>query len=89
MESLKFVYVPHNVDAATKFEKFSRMRYSVKLRDFCSYFSFVLVKFYKLVIHLYGGKRQVEIALKGERVIPANYFPCCFVCCCRNQPMTV
>ncbi|CAK8690241.1 unnamed protein product [Clavelina lepadiformis] len=36
-----------------------------------------------LIVHLYGGKQQMENALKGDRIVSANPFPCCFVCCCQ------
>ncbi|XP_076807004.1 uncharacterized protein LOC143450373 isoform X1 [Clavelina lepadiformis] len=53
------------------------------------YYAIVLKKFFMLIIHLYGGKQQMENALKGDRVVSANPFPCCFVCCCHNQPMSL
>ncbi|CAK8690257.1 unnamed protein product [Clavelina lepadiformis] len=53
------------------------------------YYSIALKKFFMLIVHLYGGKQQMENALKGDRIVSANPFPCCFVCCCHNQPMSL
>jgi len=48
-----------------------------------------LKKYFGLILHYYGGKQQMVEALKGQKVVSANFFPCCFVCCCYKQPMTM
>ncbi|XP_078486755.1 organic solute transporter subunit alpha-like [Ciona intestinalis] len=53
------------------------------------YYAISLKKFTAYCLHLYGGKEAMVDALKGDKVVSSNPFPCCFVCCCCNQPLSL
>ncbi|XP_076805671.1 organic solute transporter subunit alpha-like [Clavelina lepadiformis] len=52
------------------------------------YFAVGLKNFFHLMLDYYGGRRRLVEAFNEQPVVSANPFPCCFICCCCNQPMT-
>uniref|UniRef100_H2Z3G5 Uncharacterized protein n=1 Tax=Ciona savignyi TaxID=51511 RepID=H2Z3G5_CIOSA len=53
------------------------------------YYAVGLKKFVQYVIQHYGSREALVEALKGDKVVPSNPVPCCFVCCCHNQPLSL